>query len=528
MPVDTIHPEYEARRTDWEMVRDGLEGQRVVKARRQKYLPVPPGMVGGISGEVLASTGKRTTDEPYDFYLGFAEFPEILEPALTGFQGIIHAREAMVTLPSSMEYLRDDATPEGDSLETLWGMVTREILSGSRVGLLADVSADDKIRFVGYSTENIINWQVRPARFGGGAIFVVIRELKQMPRAGEDGQDDEFATEDRRFWRELRLGSGEADNAVYMTRLWEDPEEIRQSQSQTGPLPVELSSSSSTSQSEPEVVVPWKVVNIRGRTFDFIPFVPINALDIGFEYGAIPMMPMTRRAFSIYRLTADYRRALYQKGDPQPYVAGIPKSEAPTLIGGEQVWTFSNPDAKPGYLDVDGDGIPLMRQAIQDELVRFDQEGGRLLSTTQRAESGDALKLRTQAHQVTLRNIVINAGIGMTMALRQVAKMFGLDEDSVTFKPDLDFAEPVMDGQQALHWAQAINQGAPLSLESFHGLMVRGGVTEKTFEEETELIEDESIELKSISKVPDDGSDNQDDVSDEETMEEEENLARAG
>lgn len=518
MAVDTLHPEYEARQRDWELVRDALEGERVVKGRRQRYLPAPPGMAV-TSNELLASTGKRTTDQAYNFYLSFAEFPEIVEPALTGFQGIIHAREPRVNLPSRMEYLEESATPEGFSLQVLWQTITREILSGGRVGLLADVSQDDNVRIVPYSVENIINWQERPPRLGGGAFFVVIRELKQVAEEDDAGDEDDFKTEQRRFWRELRMNEG-----VYQTRLWKDPAGTRLERTTNTITP---STSASGEQGEPEVVQvegqDWTTIQLVGKSFDHIPFLSVNALDVGFEYGSVPILPMTRRAYSVYRLTADYRRSLYMKGDPQPYVAGITEEEIPPRIGGEGIWQFESADAKPGYLDIDGEGIPLTRQAIQDELERFDQEGGKLLSTTQRPESGEALAMRLLAHQVTLRNVVINAGNGFQQALRGIAEMFGLDAEQVTFEPDLDFASPVMTGVDASEWAKAQKLGFPISSETLHSLARRGGVTEKTFDEEVEAIEDDPLAMAMIPPVEptpfEDGDDKKGDEEDDESGE---------
>lgn len=496
MAVDTIHSEYEARQKDWEMIRDALEGERIVKGRRERYLPAPPGMAI-TSNEVLASTGKRTTNDAYNFYISFAEFPEIVEPALTGFQGIIHAREPGINIPSRMEYLKQSATPEGFSLQVLWQTITREILSGGRVGLLADVSQDDNVRVVTYSVQNITNWQERPPRLGGGASFVVIREVKRVADQDDSGRDDEFATKERRFWRELRLNDG-----VYQTRLWRDPEQARVERTTSTITPAV---SASGEQGEPELVLvdgqEWTTIMLMGKTFDQIPFLSVNSLDIGFDYGAVPILPMTRRAFSIYRLTADYRRSLYMKGDPQPYVAGIPEEDMPPRIGGDEVWTFQNADAKPGYLDIDGDGIPLTRQAIQDELERFDQEGGKLLSTTQRPESGEALAMRLLAHQVTLRNVVINAGTGMQQILRTIAVMLGLDAGTVSFEPDLDFASPIMTGVQASEWAKAQKFGFPISSKTLHSLARRGGVTEKTFEEEIEAIEDDPLVMATLAPL---------------------------
>jgi hypothetical protein len=489
MPVDTLHTGYQERIPDFESIRDGLEGDRRVKAKKQRYLPAPPGMASA-GNEVSATRGKRTTTAPYSFYLSFAEFPEIIEPALTGFQGIVHGRLPRVVLPPPMEYLLEDATTEGRALQILWMTITREILAGGRVGLLADVREDNRVRFAVYNVESIINWQARVESEGGGANFVVLIENREL----RDDESDPFDTRPRRFYKELRLM-----NDVYQIRHWRDTGEFQQPTIVTGTSfqSIPIPTARVNMAGEPAVVLvdgnEWNEVELFGSTFNFIPFIPINALDIGFTYGAIPMLPLTRRAYSVYRLTADYRRALYQKADPQAWVTGVSdEEEIPTRIGGDTIWHFSNPEAKVGFLDIDGDGIPLMREAIQDELQRFDQEGGRLLSTTMRPESGDALKKRLLAHQVTLRNIVINAGTGFQQALRMVAVMLGVNPDLVTFEPDLDFAEPTMSSQTFLEFVQAKQIGGPLSLESIHSLARRGGLTEKTFEQETKQAEEET------------------------------------
>jgi len=480
------------------MVRDALEGERAVKEKTVEYLPAPPGMNTG-RNEVLGSTGKHVEETDYDFYLGFAEFPEIVDPALIGFQGVLHAKAPTVKLLPDMEYLAEDATPDGLTLNDLWQLVTREILAGGRVGLLADISVDDRVRFVPYSAENILNWRARPARKGGGASFVVLREIQEHHPSDRDGVEDEFKVVQKDVWRELRLNdlSSNSEKVVYQTRLWEKAEKDSKEAGEGGLVPI--------TDVEGADADGWVTIQFFGKRIDWIPFLSINAIDISYKYGSIPMLPLARRAYSVYRLTADYRRALYLKGDPQPYVSGIDKKDAPKRTGGAGLWTFIDHRVTAQYLDVDGDGgIPMMADEIKRQLERFDQEGGRLLSVTNRPESGDALKHRLRAHQVTLRNVVINAGAGMQQALRMAAAMMGKNADEVTFRPDLDFSEPGMTSSDAVGWAQARQQGFPISEKTMHDLARRGGVTELTFEEEVDLMTQGGSELDRISLVDED------------------------
>ena len=418
------------------------------------------------ANELLASTGKRTASDPYQFYLSFAEFPEVVEPTLTSFQGVIHAKPPMLELPKRIEYLRDDATPDGGKLEVLWQQVTREVLAGGRVSLLCAVAeADDRVRLVLYGAESLINWRLKAVREGGDPAFVVLQEIRRVP-----DEEDEFESDEGVFYRD----------GAYQSRLW----------------------AAEDRDADPEIVEPFAPVQVVGRSFDKIPIVTINALDAGYRYSAIPILPLVRRALSIYRLTADYRRALYNKGDPQAYISGISSEDAPTKIGGGALWTFEQPDARPGYLDIDGQGIPLMRQAIEDETRKYDEESGRLLSAGMRQESGEALRQRLSSSQMTIRNVVINCAAAFEAALKKVAESYGADPGDVSFKPSLDFTKPVMAGKDLLELAHAQQMGAPISSETIHEQMRLGDLTTFSFDEEMDLIQGSPASLLSLEPKP--------------------------
>jgi len=478
MPIDSTHADYAKYASTWQLMRDAITGEVAVKAAGPSYLPVPPGMPTMI-GDLIES-GKRVGSDPYSFYLSFAEFPEVVEPALAGFQGVVHARPPVCLLPSSFEYLREMACPDGSTLERLWSLVTEEVLSTGRLGLLIDVDASDsKLRLVPYAIESIRNWKERMRRDGGGAEFVVLRELY------EEFDDDSFVTECVVRYRELRLNNG-----VYQARLWEETEGADDKTPKFVVVPQEGSDASG-----------WVTIKVSGRTLDFIPFYPLNAVESGFSYGPIPMLPLARRAYAIYRKTADYNRALYVKGDPQICIAGISPEDAPQKIGGEGIWTFPDSQAKAYYLDIDGNGIPLMRVAIQDEYARFDMEGGKLLATDKTApESGEALRQRQMAQQVTLRNIITNLGQQFENVLQQVVHISGGDGEDAEFSPDTDFAEPTMTSQELMELVTAKNSGAPMSYATMHELMRRGSLTQKSFEDEIAAIEEESARLAAIVK----------------------------
>lgn len=460
MPIDSTHSRYDAQAKQWERNRDAIEGHDQIQAKRDKYLPVPPGLTGGIMQ--FLDSGKRYGggQDRYEFYLTFAEFPEIVSPAVNGFQGLVHEKPPTVELPPSMEYLLEHASPTGETLQALWENVTKEVVTTGRVGLACDVdSNDDTIRIASYAAESLINWRLNPASEGGGPEFVVFATMEERPKP-----DDPFVSQPVIIFTEMRMIDG-----VYHLAKWEKRE-----------------------NEEAELVEGPDPVNRINTVLKDVPVVVVNATDVGFEYGPVPVTPLTRRALSIYRFTADYRRSLYMKGDPQPWVSGVHKDDAPTEIGGSSVWSFSNPNAKAGYLDIDGNGIPFLRQAIMDEYDQFHQAGGKFLSEDNGAESGVALTKRQRSKSVTLKGVIRNAGNAMEQVLRKIAMILGEDPDKVSFVPDCDWAEPTMTGKELFELVMAHNAAPVLSLETIHELARRGGMTDNDYETELKMIQAEA------------------------------------
>lgn len=481
MPIDTRHPAYEQQLNDWQSCRDCITGERAIRERLETYLPPPPGLASGLFvGSVTDALAGRMSGagSRYHFYSTFAEFPEIVGPTLNGIQGLIHAKPLEIVLPGRLAYLLDSATGAGDSIFELWEEITRELFSIGRINLLAEVSelGDDKLYLCPYVAESLINWRVQPKIVGGQATLCVLEECEQI-----DDAEDPYVLQEHKRWRELLL-----TRDGYAVRVWE-----ANADGQPGVV---------ANEAGEELTAPA----LFGQRFQEIPLTPINAVDTGFGYGPVPILPMARRALAIFRKTADYHRALYIKGDPQPVICGIDPSEVPQEIGGGTIWTFSSSEAKAHFLDIDGQGIPLMRQAIQDEFERFSAETGRLMDVNDKAgaESGEALRRRHSMQLVTVQSVVINAAAGLQQALRQMGRLMALNPDEIAgiqVKPNLDFAEPGMSGQELLQLITAANQGAPLSHESIHALTRRRGLTDKSFEDEQAAIAEQGPVLSSIN-----------------------------
>lgn len=499
MPVSTTHPFYDDQADDWTTARVAVAGEKAVRADIQKYLPVPPGM--GQPATRPAQPSKYGIQyyqhDRYSWYSTFAEFPDIVAPTVEAFQGLIHEKKPRVELPAAMEYLREKATANGESLDELWKMVTRGLINAGRQILLAEVlPGTDMVVSCPYHAESLINWRISTPREGSVVSLAVLAE-----GVFEPDTDDDFEVELVTKYRELRLVDG-----TYSVRLWEASSGVSTSPATQDGGKVQQSTEVLPTLSEPDrveqmgqdesgFVSPMRL----GSEFGFIPIDVGNSDGVGFTYGHIPILPMAKIALSIFRKSADYNRALYNKGDPQAVIiSDMPEEDLPTTVGGGEIWLIpTGPGADAKYLDIDGNGIPLMESAIDKLFARFVQEAGRFLESNDRTnpnESGRAVEKRLSAQRVTLRSLVIEAGRLMEKHLRTIGKMLGLDEAAlreIKFEPNMDFTELKISGQELLQLISAKNMGAPWSLRSMHRVISQGGLTDMTFEEEMRALNDE-------------------------------------
>lgn len=472
MPINTPHPEYLKYVEDWRKVRDAIEGESAIRRDITYYLPIPPGHA--TSTEVLMS-GKRVAHTRYSFYASFAEFPEIVSPTLNGILGLIHEKRPVVELPEDMRYLIDSVTPDGEDLHDFWERCTREILTTGRFVTLGEIF-DDRPYLCPYLAESLINWQMYPKSIGGMERLVVLREMKLVP-----DPEDPYVYKVAEIYRRLSL-----ENGVYTVSVYQEIDGKMQA------LVLDQFEDEETGK----IVDQRELLPVYlGRPMTRIPITVINALGLGHEYGPIPMLPMTRRSLSIFRKSADYNRSMYIKGDPQCVLFGVMADDAPTEIGGSAIWCFENPEGKAQYLDIDGQGIPLMRQSINDEFDRFADEVGMLLEGSVTGyESGEALRRRQAVRQVTVKSVVINSAEGIQSALRSLGRMKGKSEEElkkIKFTPNLDFTEPMMTGQELREFVTSKRLGAPLSEKTLHELMRRRQVTQRDYEEERRLLDKE-------------------------------------
>ena len=440
--VTTLHPDLTgARLSEWALMRDAAGGETTVKTRNEVYLPKP-------SGFKTQSDGGKAM---YAAYKARAQFPEILAPSISAMVGIIHAKDAQIDLPSSMDFIVERATQNGLTLAAFHRRITRQLLEAGRYGILADAPENSGDPFLaGYMAEAIINWE-------NDGSFIVVDETTII-RAGFE-------------WAELpRFRVFELVEGQYIQTVFEGAELVSR------------------------VIAP----SAQGaKALEDVPFVVATSRDLTPVPEPPPLIGVARAALAIYQLSADYRHQLYMTGQETLVVIN---GKAPSVVGAGAVIVLegteaNKPDAK--YIGPKGVGIDAHRVAIAENRKAAISAGARMFDeTSNRQESGEARRLRFAAETATLMSVAQNSCAALERALRHIAVMITANPEEVVVVPPSDLLDSTMSPDDAQKLVKVWQDGA-ISYETLYENLQSGGIAsaERDADAETKLIDDENEPL---------------------------------
>jgi Domain of unknown function (DUF4055) len=125
--VQFEHLDYQNWRADWTLIEDIIIGQRRIKEKGLKYLPMP--------NPSDKSDGNK---ERYQAYLERAIFYNFTARTVEGMTGEIFIRDPQSVIPDELDNVVDDADGTGVPLMQLAQKITRDVISYGRCGLLCD------------------------------------------------------------------------------------------------------------------------------------------------------------------------------------------------------------------------------------------------------------------------------------------------------------------------------------------------------------------------------------------------------
>lgn len=467
MSLQTKHPSYIDIAPDWEMLRDFIKGAKAVKNKGTLYLPETAGM--RLDGMGPNQEGFKA----YQAYKERARVPDYTQKAVEVIVGLLHQKDAIIELPSELEYLRSRASVKGETLSALHRRINVEQISTGRLGLLVDMKqnpdpANPNPYISLYSAESIINWDDTTEADEVDSLNLVVLDESGNVRV------DDFVWKLTEKYRVLQLGA------------------IREGEEVAPYRSGVFSAEGGLTYVESDMKTPM----LRGQALDFIPFVFINSKDLLPEPDNPPLLPLAELCKGIYQAEADYRQSLYMQGQDTLVViggvknpTGIPgEPEALRTGAGSRIDVDTGGDAK--YIGFSSDGLAEQRTAIENDRKRAQIQAGELIQNNgSQMESGQALSTRFNAQTATLNQLATTSAGGLEKALRYIAKWMGADPEAVKVTPNTEFIDFELNGADFKALMEAIGLGFPMSEESLHALAADRGLTVMDFVTEMEKVQ---------------------------------------
>ncbi|MEQ5857238.1 DUF4055 domain-containing protein [Halomonas sp. EF61] len=447
MPVTTTHPQYDDKLTDWELMRDSIEGEGAIKGAGIGYLPKTSGQLALEHQAKTDESAMLSLDEAREIYQSYkrrAQYPLWVKDSLRTMMGLVSRQEPEINLPTSLASLQDEATADGFPLKTLFLRSVLGLLAYGRQPLLADWDGDGRPYVALYGALDAINWREADVDGRRDLVLSVLREAVH--------QGDEFSHDSEARYRVLDLNEGR-----YRVRLLDEHGEAVGEEDMPG-----------TNQAP----------------LDFIPLVFLGSTDNNADTDEIPLLTMAKAALKSYQLSADYYTSLHYTSHPQPWIAAdLGEDEQFSVSGPMAAWNVGK-DGKVGYLEFQGAGIEANRTAMQDQRNTALEAGARVIDAGA-DESGEARKARQSDQHTSLYSVVVTAAEGIEQLLRYFGRWLNLpqaDIDAIAFKVEPKFSKDEVDAAM-LQIVHNIVMSGSAPREVLFDSLRKAGLTDKSDEE---------------------------------------------
>lgn len=452
MSVDTKHSEYNEYYEIWERCEHAAEGQDEIHEYGVKYLP-------RLSGQ---------TDQEYFAYKQRALYYNATARTIDGLTGMLFMKPETIEAPAAMDSIIADVTMGGLSLHQFAEVISEEVITIGRVGVLIDyppiVNAVTLAQAQAqgarpyatmYDAESIINWKTGRINNVEQLTLVVLEEENEIPV-------DEFESKCEPQWRVLDLVNG-----AYRQRVFR--------KDKRGEF----------------ILVEEIFPQINGRVINKIPFEFFGVRDNSPCVDKPPLLDLVDVNLSHYRTTADYEHGLHFTGLPTPVVTGYysdDKSES-LRIGSGTAWLLPDPQSKAFYLEFTGQGLGELREALRSKEAMMATLGARILAPEKRAaEAAQTANIHRSSENSVLASIAQSISVGLTHVMEWLRDWSNVTGD-VKVELNRDFIPNSMTAQDVDILVKSWQAGAISANVLFENLVAGDIISQETsFDDEQERI----------------------------------------
>jgi len=421
MPVTNEHELYDEFKNDWEEVRDCIKGNRTIKKKKDKYLPV-------LSGQ---------SPKDYERYSKKVKFFGATSRTLDGLHGNIFRKAPEQTGEVSETFLKslEDVDLKGTNVEQFVSNIVADNLQTNWGGILVDYAKDGEAYSLAeaknkglkwylkyYPAETVINWEYKIINGKEQLSLVVLVEPYTIPK-----EDDKFAVDKFYKYRVLYI---DPVTKKYKQKVYDEKISL-------------------TEPSEKEITI-----KMQGNEMDEIPFYPIPANNPEKSM----LYDLAQLNLQHYVDTADYNNGKHYTSIPTPLAIGLKpeiddetNKPKPMFIGGTEFKFFPNEDHVPNadvkYLEFTGQGMKALADGIGHLESQMAILGAHIIAAEKKGvESAEALRVHRIGENGVLSTYTRNISNSVTLALRKKGEGDGedinkLNEWAINFNTDYDISD---------------------------------------------------------------------------------------
>jgi len=446
MSVENQHPEYQLYAPVWAKTRDAVKGAVCVKEKRHDYLPVPDAET---HDDAMGAETLR-----YKQYLKRAVFTNFTGRTKNALVGAAFRKEMVYELPTSLEYLIEDATGDGLGIEQLAKDELSNILETGRGFLLVDYpQVDDEL-----SLEDVTNLQLRPSIIPYNAEQVTNwktdvvggRKLLSMVTLAEqfNTDEDEFGHDSDTQYRVLRLSA-----AGYSQQIYRDNKPFT------------------------EEIFPKKS---DGTTWNTIPAIFVGSKNNDSTVDDAPLADIADVNIAHYRNSADYEESCFITGQPTLFITHSlnqdqwqeynPKgiklgSRAGHILGETGSATLLQPNANQLVMEA--------MKAKESQMVAI---GARIVTDRGGNETAEGARIRFASENSVLGDIVGNLTSALGQCILWAMEFIGESQDFI-IEINREFYDKAVDPQLIMSMVQLMDRQIISDQDIFNRLKA-GGIIE--------------------------------------------------
>lgn len=406
--IDSTHPQYQKYLSTWIKILNVVKIENLEQYLR--YLNITD----------TSPENKARNAE----YTKAAIFYALTTQTVIGMLGLMFKKAAVLTVPTSMEYMSKNVDGRGNSITQQSQSASKDVVSISRGGLYttfpatngavskADITSGKAVARIQYvSAIKAINWDENTEGSESKLSLVVFADAKT------EVIDREHVTEET--IRELFIDVDGFYSEIVHTK-------------------------STGNYVAGPVVTP---TDYNGNKLTEIPFTFLGATNNDTDVDVPNMLAMTDLNIGHYRNSADYEDSVWYVGQAQPWMSGVTDAHI-TLMKKHKMYSGSRtllavPTGET-FAYASAEANPMVRQAMLDKVDMMVGIGAMQLTSGGVAKTAEQSGNEKSAQHSTLSLIASNVSDGYTRALHWAAAYMEAkpDYDNISYTINQDFIDP--------------------------------------------------------------------------------------